>query len=60
MPENKRESEPKLSFQQILELIGRPQNEQNAANRAGQLPQKEDNRPSREVVLKVIEGLKQV
>ena len=60
MPENERKSENIIPFKQILELLGRPQNEQNAATRSEPLPQKDGSHPSRDVVLKVIESLKQV
>ena len=60
MPENERKSENKVPFKQILELLGRPQNEQNAATRSEPSPQIDDRQPSRDIVLKVIESLKQV
>jgi hypothetical protein len=60
MPHNECNNEISLSFQQILELLGHSQKEESPAVLEAPSSQPVDNRPSREVVLKVIEGLKQV
>lgn len=60
MPHKEQKSENSLSFQQVLEIIGRPQKEESAGAREAPSAKPKEKRPSREVVLKVIEGLKQV
>lgn len=60
MPMNDRKSESNLSLQQILELLSRPQKEERRSAPDTPAAKSVDKRPSREVVLKVIEGLKQV
>lgn len=60
MSTNEPVSETSLSFQQIVELLSRPQTEERPGASKPPSERLVDKPPSREVVLKVIEGLKQV
>lgn len=59
MPEPTRKTENEMTFQQILELLARPQNEDAAENPRLEQSVLRENIPSRDLVLRVINSLKQ-
>jgi hypothetical protein len=59
MPEPIRKTENALSIHQILELLSRPQKDEAAENLNLEQPSHAEKIPSRDLVLRVINGLKQ-
>jgi len=59
MPEPIRKTENALSIHQILELLSRPQKDEAAENLNLEQPSLGEKIPSRDLVLRVINGLKQ-
>jgi hypothetical protein len=60
MSQNKQKIEERIPLEQILDLIGRPPQEETPAVLEPMVPKAGEKRPSRATVLKVIEGLKGV
>lgn len=58
MPEPIRKSENELTFQQILDLLARPQNDEASVKRTLEQPDRRQGIPPRDLVLRVINGLK--
>ena len=58
MPEPIRKTENALSIHQILELLSRPQKDEAAEKLNLAQPSRVDKIPSRDLVLRVINGLK--
>ncbi len=60
MSQNKQKIEDRIPLEQILDLIGRPPQEETPAVLEPTVTKAGEKRPSRAIVLKVIEGLKGV
>jgi hypothetical protein len=58
MPEPIRKSENELTWQQILDLMARPGSDETAEIRNQEQPVRVAKTPTRELVLRVIDGLK--
>lgn len=59
MPEPTRKTENEMTFQQILDMLARPHNDEAAEKHSQEQPVSSENIPSRDLVLRVINGLKQ-